>query len=233
MFDLYKYFFNAYDERGISLNRLIKFALDQLEGMVLTNPGALLNDRITRTTTALVALDNTMAENETKLALRKGRVKAKDTFRATLPGQLQRIHAAVVAAFGPNSVQEGECFPNGRTPFTDCTDDELNDKLTQLQNCLTPLVAQVGQQHLNNLGGLLSTWISLKASAKTAVKSKGTSESTRRAARAALQLELFKNTLTLAMAFPNDMEKAKYYCPQHLLERPASEPEEGGQSAAA
>lgn len=233
MVDLYKFHLNPYDDRLISLNQLITFSGLHLQRMIETNPGVLLNTRITATTTALVALDNTMAGNETKLALRMARVQAKDTFRQALPANLQRIHGAVIAAFGPNSVQETECFPKGRTAFIDCTDEQLNDKLVQLQSCLTPLAAQVGQTHLDNLGGLISTWTALLAAVKSASAGKTGSESARRAARAALQLELFKNLLTLAVAFPNDVEKAKYYYPQHLLERPASQPEEGGESAAA
>ena len=233
MVDLYKFHINPYDDRLISLNQLITFSGLHLQRMIETNPGVLLNTRITATTTALVALDNTMASNQTKLALRMGRVQAKETFRRALPANLQRIHGAVIAAFGPDSVQETECFPQGRSGYNDCTDEQLNDKLVQLQSCLAPMAAQVGQAHLDNLGGLISTWTALLAAVKTASAGKTGSESARRAARAALQLELFKNLLTLAVAFPNDMEKAKFYYPQHLLERPASQPEEGGESAAA
>ena len=44
-----------------------------------------------------------------------------------------------------------------------------------------------------------------------------------RKATADLRLQLFKNRLALAAAFPNHPEKAKLYCPQNLLEGPAPE----------
>ena len=232
MIDLFKFFINPFDDKTISLNHLIDFGGTHLQRMVTNNPGALLNARITATTTALTGLDNTMADNDTKLALRMARVHAKDAFRAALPGNLERIHGAVVAAFGSNAAETVECFPQGRTPFLICPDDQLDDKLQSLQTCLTPLSAQVGVAHVNNLGGLISTWIALLAAVDSASASKNSSESARRAARAALQLELFKNVLALATAFPNDVAKATLYCPQHLLETSVTPPAEGNEAAA-
>ena len=222
MIDLIKFCLSPFEDIKISLNRLIDYAGTHLQRMVTNNPGALLNQRITATNTSLTALEGTMSSNETKLALRMARVQAKDAFRAALPVNLARIHGAVVAAFGPDSTQLTECFPQGRTPFILCPDDQLDDKLQALNQCLSPYAAQVGQVHLDNLGGLLSTWIALLASVETASALKNSSESVRRNARATLQLELFKNLLALATAFPNDVAKAALYCPQHLLENPAA-----------
>lgn len=224
MIDLAKFYLNPFDDAKISLNHLIDYSSTHLQRMVTNNPGALLNARITGTTTALTGLDNTMQDNEAKLALRMARVQAKDAFRGALPENLSRIHGAVVAAFGPDSTQLTECFPQGRTPFLLCPDDQLDDKLQALNACLTPYAAQVGQVHLDNLGGLLSTWIALLASVETASALKNSSESARRNARATLQLELFKNLLALATAFPNDVAKATLYCPQNLLENPVAPP---------
>ena len=218
MIDLIKFCVSPFEDIKTSLNRLIDYAGTHLQRMVTNNPGALLNQRITATNTSLTALEGTMSGNEAKLALRMARVQAKDAFRAALPVNLARIHGAVVAAFGPDSTQLTECFPQGRTPFFTCPDDQLNDKLQGLLTCLTPLAAPVGQLHVDNVGGLLSTWISLLAGVETAAANKNNSESARRAARVALQAELFKNLLTISLAFPNDEATIAMYCPQHLLE---------------
>ena len=232
MIDLFKFFINPFDDVRISLNHLIDYGGTHLQRMVANNPGALLNARITATSNALAGLDNTMADNDIKLALRMARVHAKEAFRTALPGNLERIHGAVVAAFGSNGTETIECFPQGRKPFLTCPDDQLDDKLQALQTCLTPLSAPVGVAHVNNLGGLISTWIALLAAVDSASANKNSSESARRAARAALQLELFKNVLALATAFPNDVAKATLYCPQHLLENPVTPPAEGSEAAA-
>ena len=231
MLDLVKFHVNPYDDIKISLNNLIDYTGTHLQRLVENNPGALFNQRITATTTALSGLDATMSDNDTKLSLRMARVHAKEAFRQALPENLLRIHSAVIAAFGPDSTQENECFPQGRKPFAVCPDDQLDDKLEALLNCLTPWSAQVGITHVSNLGGLLSTWISLLAAVESSSAKKNTSESARRSARAALQLELFKNLLALAAAFPNDIARARTYYPQHLLENPEPSQQEGEAAA--
>ena len=218
MIDLFKFGNSPFEDKQISLNNLIDYSGTHLQRMVSNNPGQLLNQRITATSTVLLALDNTMSDNQAKLALRMARVQAKDAFRAALPENLARIHGAVVAAFGSQSTQLTECFPQGRTPFFTCRDDRLDDLLQALQTCLVPLAAQVGQSHVDNLGGLISTWIALLGAVDSAASIKNNSETARRTARTALQLELFKNLLTVALAFPNDEAKITLYCPQHLLE---------------
>ena len=152
MLDLVKFHVNPYDDIKISLNNLIDYTGTHLQRLVENNPGALFNQRITATTTALSGLDATMSDNDTKLSLRMARVHAKEAFRQALPENLLRIHSAVIAAFGPDSTQENECFPQGRKPFAVCPDDQLDDKLEALLNCLTPWSAQVGITHVSNLG---------------------------------------------------------------------------------
>lgn len=159
------------------------------------------NQRIDATTVALAALDSTLTSEHTKLAIQKGATLAKDTFREALPAKIARIQGAVVAAFGLGSPVFMECFPHGREIFGDCTD-----------------AAQVGQIHIDNVGGLVSTWTGLFAAASSARGVRNSSAAARRAATDGLRNELFLNLLALATAFPNQEEKAALYCPQHLSE---------------
>jgi hypothetical protein len=231
MIDLYKFFINPHDDIRINLDNLISYTGTHLQAMVLNNPGTLFDQRITATTTALSGLNSMMSDNESKLGLRMTQVHAKEAFRQALPENLLRIQSAIIAAFGPDSPEAFSCFPKGRTPFITCKHERLDEKLEALLNSLTPLAGQVGIAHVSNVSGLRSTWIALTAALKTASVGKSSSESARRDARAALQLELFKNLLALAAAFPNDIEKAKLYCPQHLLENPEPSKQEGEAAA--
>ena len=101
-----------------------------------------------------------------------------------------------------------------------CTDDALDDRLQAMISGLLPHAALVGQIHINNSGGLLSTWVTLRAAAGAAATSEDAKAVTRRAGRVTLQVELFKNLLTLALNFPNDLSNWALYCPQPLLMPP-------------
>jgi hypothetical protein len=221
MLDLDRFFSNPFNHRRLTLLRLIDFASTHLARMVANNPGALLDARIAATAAALAGLGGTMAGNEVKLALRKARVQAKEAFRTALPKQLARIHGALLAAFGPEATQVTACFPQGRSAFITCPDGELDEKLGALQSGLTPLAAQVGQGSVDIVAGLITTWNALLMEAGMASASKISVEAARRAARVALQLELFRNVLALAASFPDRKDMAAVYCPKHLLEGPA------------
>jgi len=226
MIDLFRFFKNPFLAIMISIDELVAYANEHLQRMVANNPGALLNTRINATTVSLTALDGTLTNEHTKLAIQKGATLAKNAFREVLPANIARIHGAAVAAFGTNSPQLMECFPHGREIFGDCTDGALENHIQQWKNCLTPLAAAVGQAHIDNLGGLLSTWTALYAAASTARGVRNGSAEARRDAGATLRNELFLNLLALAAAFPNQEDKAALYCPQHLLEDHPSEDEE-------
>ena len=161
MINFHKIFNNPFDDKQISFSETLNYASVHLQRMVSNNPGALLNARITATTTALNGLEGGMSDDMTKLALQKAKTEVKNTFRAALPGHIAKIHAAVVAAFGVDAPQVMECFPQGRSIFTDCRDEQLNNHLAQLVNCITPLQAQVGVAAVGDAGGLLSTWITI------------------------------------------------------------------------
>lgn len=218
MKDLFRYVEVPFDDPGISLNQLISFATDHLQRMIANNPGALWNLRITATSAALLAVENCATDDLTKLGLRKSRIMAKDTFRENLPEKIAMIHAAVVAKFGPNAPEITECFPGGRSIFSSCADDAVNNHLQTLINALTAHQQALGPNPLGDANGLLSTWTAVYAASESSTGAKTTSEDAKRKARLALQLELFKNLLTLAMNFAREPEKVTLYMRQSLLE---------------
>jgi len=208
----------AFDTARIGLDRLIAFTTDHLQRMIANNPGALLNTRINATNAALSALDVCVTDDLGKLGLRKARVDVKDTFRASLPIHLAKIHAAVVAKYGPEAPQVTECFPQGRTVFTHCRDDAVENHLQILVTHLAPYVAEMGPQAHADAAGLLSTWLGTYSACESSTGAKTATEAGKRAARLNLQLELHKNVLTLAMEFARQPEKCALYLRQDLLE---------------
>ena len=225
MRDLSRFLEVPFDDPGVSMDELIAFSTDHLQRMIANNPGALWNLRITATSTALLAVENCATDDLTKLGLRKSRIMAKDTFRQALPEKIAMINAAVVAKFGPNAPEITECFPSGRSIFSSCADDAVNNHLQTLINALTAHQPALGPIPLGDAGGLLSTWTAVYAASESSTGAKTTSEDAKRKARLALQLELFKNLLTIAMNFAREPEKVTLYMRQSLLEdraRPAA-----------
>jgi hypothetical protein len=227
MINFHRFFLNPFDDRQISFTEILNYAAVQYQRLVANNPGGVLTPRINATSVALTALEAGVSDDFTKLAVQKAKTDAKKAFRESLPAVIAKIHGAVVGAFGPNAPQVMECFPHGRNIFTTCRDEQLNNHLQQLVNCLTPLQAQVGATAVSEAGSALSSWTVLYVAQQQAIGLRSQTIEARDAARAALRLELFKNLLTLALTFPNDTDKCDLYCPQHLLRNAQSPPPPG------
>jgi hypothetical protein len=225
-----RFFRNPFDDDGISLDELSAYTTDNLGRMIANNPGAFLNARITATTVAFTALETCVDDDQAKLGLRKARVMLKDQYRTTLPGHLEYIEAAIRATYkGAADAPVLECFPQGRTIFAKCTDDHLNNHLSTLVTQLTALTVPNGpmpNSALGDAGGLQSTWLALYGASESSSANKTATEEGKRTTRTALQLELFRNLLFLALTFPKEPEKAALYMRQSLLEDHPSEEEE-------
>jgi hypothetical protein len=228
MLRLDRFFINLFDDDDISLDELSAYTTDHLGRMIANNPGALLNTRINATTLAFTALENCANDDGVKLGLRKARVMLKDQFRRSLPEQLGYIQGAIKSFFKAQSPEVLlECFPEGLTVFSQCRDDAVNNHLTELVTALTARSAPTGPMPANALGdagGLLSTWIAIYSASETSSAHKSSTEVEKRAARKALQLELFLNLLFLAAQFPNQPEKAADFMRQSLLQNPDTPP---------
>ena len=137
MRDLHFYLTNPFNDSKISMDELVAFSTDHLARLTANNPAAVFAERITATTTALAGVGGAFTDDKTKLALRKARKQAKDDFRAALPAAVGKIYGAVLAQFADAGAEMTECFPQGRTVFSTCTDGALAEELQTLVNGVT------------------------------------------------------------------------------------------------
>jgi hypothetical protein len=217
MKDLHTYFTNPFNDPKISLDELVAFGTDHLARLIANNPAAVFAARITATTTALNGVGGAFTDDKTKLALRKSKKQAKDAFRAALPLAVGKIYGAVQAQFGNPSTQLTECFPQGRTVFNTCADGALAGELQTVINGVTDYQAQLGAPVVAAAMALLTGWTAVFQTSETSTGNKSTTQLAKNNARLALQLELFKNLLTLALNFPDQPDQLDVYMQQNLL----------------
>ena len=215
--DLHKYLTNPFNNPDISMDELVAFGTDHLARLIANDPAAVYAARIAATTTALTGVEGAFTDDKTKLALRKSRKQAKNHFRQALPPAIGKIYGAVTAQFGADGVPTTECFPKGRSKFIRCTDGALAGELQTLINGVTDYQAQLGAGVVAAATALLTGWNAVYSTSETSTGNKSTTQTNKRAARAALQLELFKNLLTLALNFPDQPDHLETYMQQSLL----------------
>jgi mitochondrial fission protein ELM1 len=150
---------------------------------------------------------------------------AKDAFRATLPGRVAKVMAAVVARYSDDAPEVVECCPQGRTVFSRTTDDQVAGHLQTLINGVTAHLAELGAPLLAEATAILTTWNSIYNASESASGAKTATIAEKNAARENLQLMLFLNLLKLAEMWARQPAKLALYMQQSLLEdHPAQEP---------
>jgi hypothetical protein len=217
MNDLHRYLTNPFDDAHLSLDDLISFSTDHLSRFTANNPGAIFDDRIATTTTALNGVAGSYTDDKTALALRKSKKQLKKNFREALPASIAKIHGAVTAQYGENSAEETEIFPKGRTAFTRAHDGTLQEELETLVNGLTAHQADLGAAVVTTATSLVAGWKAVYQSSAESGGNKSKAVGDKLAARSALQLELFKNLLTIALNFPGQPEQLDTFMQQSLL----------------
>ena len=224
MTDLHKFLVNPFDDGKVGVDALLAFATDHQQRLVANNPGGQFSARITSTAAAIAVVNSAFSDDQTKLAQRKGRKLAKDNFRKALPASIAKLHAAVVAKFGPKGVEMTICFPYGRGVFNTAPDDQLANQLQTLIAGVTGYQVALGAAVVTDATALLAGWNAVYVGSESATGAVTTTQAAKKTAREALQLELFKNLLTLALAFPRQPAVVDTYMRQGLLEGPSTPP---------
>ena len=217
MRDFHIYLINPFDSPKISMACLLAFSSDHVQRMVSGSP-VLFAARITATNAALTGVSNSFTDDETKLGLRKSRKLAKQNFREALPKSVGKLAVAVEGKFGEGSPEFEECFPHGRAVFSVVTDDKLVNELQAMLNGLQNHGAALGGTVVADATALLVGWNAVFSPSETATGAKATTQTAKNAARQALQLELFKNLLTIALNFPEQPAQLDVFMQESLLE---------------
>ncbi len=217
MRDLHIWPTNPFDDSKISMAELLAFTSDHLQRMI-ANPLPVLAARITATQTALNGVSDAFTDDESTLGLRKARKQAKKDYRTALIPRVGAIAIKVQAQFGEGAAEFVECFPHGRTIFSSCTDDEVTNNLDILIAGVTAHTPPLAAQVVTDATAIKTGWMAVYSPSESASGAKTTTIAAKNTARAALQLELFKNLLALAQAFPRQPEQLDLYMQQSLLQ---------------
>lgn len=217
MRDLHIWLTNPFDDPSISMAELLAFTSDHLTRMSANlQPG--FAARVTATQTALNNVSDAFTDDESTLGLRKARKQAKNDYRAALIPRVGAIALTVQAKFGEGAAEFVECFPHGRSVFSTCSDDEVVNNLDILIAGVTAHTPPLAAQVVTDATAIKTGWTAVFAPSETAGGAKTTTIAAKNTARAALQLELFKNLIVLAQLFPRQPEQLDLYMQQTLLQ---------------
>lgn len=218
MRDLHPWLTNPFDAANIGIDNLLAFTTSHLIKMTDKNVGGFLTTRIAATTVALAAVNTAFQTDSAKSGERMTAKQVKTAYRAVIKTGLGKIFIALQTKYGEKAGQLKTFFPNGRTKINQTRDDQMGNALQALITELTKYQGEVGATLVTEATALLTGWNAVYTPSEAVDGAKDTSKDAKNTARLALQLELFKNLLTIALQFPRQPEKVDAYMQPSLLE---------------
>lgn len=216
------YFKNPLNDPSISIAELLSFATDSVERFSANNPDGVFNSRIGATSAAIGDLETAFAEDVGQLGIRKTAKLVKDNFRKSLKKEIETFEAKIKIAVGAGSPELKTFFPLGRTIFGKATDDALKGHLDSLVSAVAADQARMGAQLVADVQAARDAWVQVYTASEASTGGKTATEAEKRAAREALQLELFRNLLKLVEMYPDQPDKLGLYMRQQLLGGPST-----------
>ena len=217
------YLENPFDDYTISMAELLAFSTDHSARLIANNSNGQFDDLIAALSAALAQVEEYVTDDQSLLGIRKARKAAKDNYReTTIPAEVKRIEAGIIAAFGADSPILLEALPSGRSIFQSCRDDQMATHLQTLLNAVTRHQASLAPSALTQATTLRNNWTTLYQASESSTGNKSVTQLGKKEARQALQLQLFLNLLKLGSLFPRQPEILSTYMQQHLLENPTS-----------
>lgn len=219
MKDLHSYFRSPFGTQFYGIGKLHAFSVHHLDRLRDNNPGGIYDGRIAATQSALDALNVALSGDDQKYGERLTSKGRKRDFRKSLTPALSKIYIALQVKYGVKSPKLYEFFPGGRTRFIKCRDATLGDELNVLVDALTAHEAELGPELPAAAQDLQTRWEAVHADSTSTAGAKNTTMLDKKAARAALEMELFRNVLALAQKFAGQPDKLNTFMQQSLLTR--------------
>lgn len=220
MRDLHIWPTNPFDDPHIGIRRLLDFGTHNLGRMTDDDPTGIFAARVTATTPALAAANSAFADDKDNLGHRETAKQIKALFRQTLPAAISKIYVVLAAKYGENAPELRTFFSGSRGDFNRVPDGELATNLGNLVKELTARQTDLNPQVVTDATALKNGWAAVHQPSEDSATAKDTSMQAKRAARTALQLELFLNLLAIAQNFPRQPEAVDRYMQPGLLEPP-------------
>lgn len=217
------FFFKVhFNQQAFSLTEKLIFAQDHEAKLVANNPDGARDEMIALTATRIDAVSEKQARETTAAAVQKARTATKDKYRKTIEETVSRQSGLVVAKLGKDSPAYLEFFPAGLTEFHNARDSEVAPLLERLIEAATAHLPELTPTFQE----LSDTWEAVTGEASSRRAKRKTTAEGRADAIQALEIQLTRNLLTLALEFLGQPEKANVFFNSSLLYNRVSGDEE-------
>lgn len=166
------------------------------------------------------AFKATISTEGSESALGEGLTMTKDAALKAFVELVRKRETRVKDRFGKPSPAYEEFFPRGLNEFNHVKMADAKELMDRMVLKSTKYVAQVGQEMVDEFTAARTAFMNARDTQVQQKGEVGEAAQQRRAARAALELQLQKNALTIALMFVGQPERCPDFFTQSKLENP-------------
>ncbi len=222
MLNLQTYFKNPFETDKFGDDNLRKFSEDHLNRTIANNGTGIYTPIITPTTPLVSAFGNAINAENLKAGIQKGGTLNVDKIIEEFKRVVSRREGAVRSAFGNDSSQYMEFFPQGLTEFANATKGNVATLMTRMKDRSVHYAADLGTTIGTEFTNLLDNYNDARTSQLQAFGSVESLRTATSTARTALVAQLGLNLLFIAgknLGFPARLDD---FMDQSIIRRPSN-----------
>lgn len=226
MLNLQTYFKNPFNTAEISDDNLRKFSEDHLQRTTANNAGNVYTPILTPTIPLVAAFANAIDAENLRASVQKGNTLMVDKVIEQFKRSVSRREGAVRSAFGEDSQEYMEFFPQGLTEYSNATKSNVVTLMTRMKDRSVHYAAELGTAIGTEFTDLLDRYNDERNAQLLAFGEVEVLRTATSTARAALVAQLGLNLLFIAgknLGFPARLDD---FMDQSIIRRP-SDSEDG------
>lgn len=218
---LERFFDIQFDNKNISRQQLRKFVEDHLKRLATNNTANLYGELLTETQATYEVYFGALSDHDTNSAMQQSRTKSMQQVLKQFTDLVSKRHGLVINSFDADSAEYQEFFPHGLTEYGRATLENIETLMTRIITASAAHTTALGNGMVGEFATLKQAFITARGqqlTQKTMVQqASGSSEQT----RDALEIQLTKNLLTIALHNIGNTSAAAQFFDQSIINRPA------------
>ena len=226
MINLLTLFKNHFDTARISDDNLKKFAQDHLQRLLANNGLGQYTQTHVDTDATYKDYFTNITKEDTRFALQQAKTKIADTAFDEFKKIVSQKEGIVRGNFGIDSPEYQEFFPQGLTEYSVSTKANIETLMQRLADAFIKYQGVLGAGLVTIFTDIQTRYLTARNEQLQQIAITEASNSATAASRNALEMQLMKNILLLAMEFLGNPNRANDFFDQSII-RPNSAAEDG------
>lgn len=221
MITLERFFEVQFDDQNINRQQLRKFTEDHLKRLAQNNEKNLYDLILNDTQAAYERYFGFLNDTDTSNALQQSRTKSMETVRDQFASLLARRKGLISNSFPEGTPEYEEFFPHGLTEYSSATLENVETLMNRIITAAAAHTAELGSNLSLEFSKIKDSFLQARGQqlAQKGAVSKASEDTDE--AKAALQVQLTKNLLTIALNNIGNPGAAPLFFDQSIIARPA------------